>query len=48
MSPSHFEDHSADVSPRLVDPNGTEDEQQLEAALRPKKLADFPLSLIHI
>ena len=42
MSPSHFEDHSADVSPRLVDPNGTEDEQQLEAALRPKKLADFP------
>ena len=42
MSPAHFEDHSADISPRLVDPNGSEDEQQLEAALRPKKLADFP------
>ncbi|MCT1985878.1 Holliday junction branch migration DNA helicase RuvB [Dermacoccus abyssi] len=42
MSPAHFEDHSADISPRLVDPHGSEDEQQLEAALRPKKLADFP------
>lgn len=42
MSPSHFEDHSVDASPRLVDPQGAADEQQLEAALRPKKLADFP------
>lgn len=42
MSPSHFEDHSADLSPRLVDPHGDEDEKQIEAALRPKKLADFP------
>lgn len=42
MSPSYFEDHSADVSPRLVDATATTDEAQIEAALRPKKLADFP------
>ena len=42
MSPSYFEDHSADVSPRLVDPQFSAEEQQLEAALRPKKLSDFP------
>ena len=44
MSPSHFEDHSADVSPRLVDPNGTEDEQQLEAALPSSTPVTWPPS----
>ena len=42
MSPAYFEDHSADVSPRLVDATSSAQEQELEAALRPKRLADFP------
>ncbi|WP_246336464.1 Holliday junction branch migration DNA helicase RuvB [Flexivirga oryzae] len=35
-------DGSYDASARIVDPGGDEEERRVEAALRPKRLADFP------
>ena len=35
-------DHSIDATARIVDPAGTDDDRQADAALRPRRLADFP------
>ena len=35
-------DGSYDATSRIVDPGGDEEERRVEAALRPKRLADFP------
>ncbi len=35
-------DGSYDATARIVDPAGTDDERRVEAALRPRRLADFP------
>lgn len=35
-------DGSDDATARIVDPAGTDDERRVEAALRPRRLADFP------
>ena len=37
-----FDDGSYDATARVVDARGNDDEQRVEAALRPKRLADFP------
>ncbi|MFC6713679.1 Holliday junction branch migration DNA helicase RuvB [Branchiibius cervicis] len=37
-----YEDSSIDATARVVDPGGNDDERRFEAALRPKRLADFP------
>ncbi|NNG40815.1 Holliday junction branch migration DNA helicase RuvB [Flexivirga sp. ID2601S] len=37
-----YDDESYDATARIVDPGGDEEERRIEAALRPKKLADFP------
>ena len=36
------EDGSYDATARVVDPRGTDQERQVEAALRPRRLEDFP------
>ncbi|WP_265446324.1 Holliday junction branch migration DNA helicase RuvB [Flexivirga meconopsidis] len=37
-----YDDESYDATARIVDPGGDDEERRIEAALRPKKLADFP------
>jgi len=37
-----WEDGSYEASPRVVDPRGEDRERQVEAALRPRRLVDFP------
>ena len=37
-----WEDGSFDATARIVDAGGDDDERQVEAALRPRRLADFP------
>ncbi len=39
---SPFEDGSYDATARVVDPRGEDRERQVEAALRPRRLSDFP------
>ena len=47
VDPAHpadrgWEDGSYEASPRVVDPRGEDRERQVEAALRPRRLVDFP------
>jgi holliday junction DNA helicase RuvB len=37
-----YADDSLDATARIVDPGGDDDERQVEAALRPKRLSEFP------
>ena len=39
-----FDDGSFDATARIVDADGADDERVVEAALRPKRLADLPVS----
>ena len=39
---SEWEDGSIDATARIVDASGQEDERQVEAALRPRRLSEFP------
>ncbi|HEU5144421.1 MAG TPA: Holliday junction branch migration DNA helicase RuvB [Dermatophilaceae bacterium] len=39
---SEWEDGSIDATARIVDAGGVDEERQIEAALRPRRLADFP------
>ena len=37
-----YDDASLDATARVVDPGGDDEERQVEAALRPKRLSEFP------